>query len=139
MTQVDFYVLPQSGNLTINGAVARLTEKALSRGHRVFVHVGDEQRGHELDEALWTFRPESFIPHALLGSSTTERVTIGWSEPPIEESDVLINTTASVPGFFARFQRLAEIVSPDEAALSASRLAWRYYRDRGYPLAKYDL
>ncbi|MDG2459733.1 MAG: DNA polymerase III subunit chi [Luminiphilus sp.] len=139
MTQVDFYVLPQSGSFTVGEAVGRLAEKALSRGHRIFVHVSDEQQGHHLDSELWTFRPESFIPHALLGSDTTERVTIGWDEPPLAENDVLINTTAIVPNFFSRFHRLAEIVSPDEAALAASREAWRYYRDRGYPLAKYDL
>ena len=56
MTQVDFYVLPQSGSFTVGEAVGRLAEKALSRGHRIFVHVSDEQQGHHLDSELWAFR-----------------------------------------------------------------------------------
>ena len=54
-------------------------------------------------------------------------------------SDVIINATRSIPGCFSRFGRMAEIVTHDEAAIAASRDAWRFYRDRGYPLAKHEL
>ncbi|MDA8679402.1 DNA polymerase III subunit chi [Luminiphilus sp.] len=139
MTQVDFYVLPRDGTLPVVNAVGRIAEKALSRGHRIFVSVCDEDQAHTFDGALWTFRPETFLPHALMGGDSNEPVIIGWSEPPLEQNDVLINTTGVILDYFSRFTRLAEIVAPDEACLASSRNAWRFYRDRGYSLTKHDL
>ena len=139
MTQIDFYVLPENGSLTAHAAVGRIAEKALSRGHQTFVQVTDEATATALHDSLWTFREASFLPHAIVGKDDGEPLVIGWGEPPLEHDDVLINTTAAVPGHFARFGRLAEIVAPDAAKIEASREAWRFYRDRGYPLAKHDL
>ena len=139
MTQVDFYVLPENGSLTVHAAVGRIAEKALSRGHQIFVQVKDEAAAIRLHESLWTFREASFLPHAIAGQDDGEPLVIGWEDPPVEHDDVLINTTGAVPGHFARFSRLAEIVAPDAATIAASREAWRFYRDRGYPLAKHDL
>ena len=139
MTQVDFYVLPENGSLTAHAAVGRIADKALSRGHQIFVQVTDETTATELHESLWTFREASFLPHAIVGKDDGEPLVIGWREPPLKYDDVLINTTGAVPGHFARFSRLAEIVAPVAATLEASREAWRFYRDRGYPLAKHDL
>ena len=139
MTQVDFYVLPENGSLTAHAAVGRIAEKALSRGHQIFVQVKSEAAATALYDSLWTFRVVSFLPHAIEGKHDGEPLLIGWDDPPIEHNDVLINTTGAVPGHFARFGRLAEIVEPDAAKLEGSREAWRFYRDRGYPLAKHDL
>ena len=139
MTQVDFYVLPENGSLAAHAAVGRIAEKALSRGHPIFVQVKDEATAITLHESLWTFREASFLPHAIAGQDDGEPLIIGWDDPPEEHDDVLINTTGAVPGHFARFSRLAEIVAPDAATIEASREAWRFYRDRGYPLAKHDL
>jgi DNA polymerase-3 subunit chi len=139
VTQVDFYVLPENGSLTAHAAVGRIAEKALSRGHQTFVQVTDEATATALHDSLWTFREASFLPHALVGKDDGEPLVIGWGEPPLEHDDVLINITGAVPGHFARFGRLAQIVAPDAATIEASREAWRFYRDRVYPLAKHDL
>ncbi len=139
MTKVDFYVLPEDGSLSMEVAIGRLTEKASARGHRVFIQTKDESETRRLDEALWSFRPSSFVPHSLATDATLERVVIGHEDPPMECNDVLINVTQRVPAGFSRFERLAEIVTHDATAIEASREAWRFYRDRGYPLSKHEL
>ncbi len=139
MTKVDFYVLPANGSLTAHAAVGRIAEKALNRGHQIFVQVKDEAAATALHDSLWSFREASFLPHAIAGTDDGEPLVIGWNDPPIEHDDVLINTTGAVPDHFARFGRLAEIVEPETAKLEASREAWRFYRDRGYPLTNHDL
>ncbi len=139
MTQIDFYVLPRDGSLPVVNAVGRIAEKALLRGHHIFVSVCGEEQAHSFDSALWTFRAQAFLPHALMGVDDKEPVIIGWSEPPLEQNDVLINTTGVILDYFSRFTRLAEIVAPDDSSLASSRNAWRFYRDRGYSLTKHDL
>ena len=109
-------------------------EKALSRGHQIFVQVKDEAAATALHDSLWTFREASFLPHAIAGTDDGEPLVIGWDDPPTEHDDVLINTTGVVPGHFARFGRLAEIVAPDAATLEASREAWRFIGTGATPL-----
>ncbi|MCH1580144.1 MAG: DNA polymerase III subunit chi [Luminiphilus sp.] len=139
MTKIDFYVLPEDGSLPTAVAIGRLAEKASARGHQVFIQTKDSQDALQLDEALWAFRPSSFLPHSLATERGPERVIIGHEEPPMEYDDVLINLTHSVLGHFSRFERMAEIVTHDALAIEASREAWRFYRDRGYPLEKHEL
>ena len=139
MTQVDFYVLPKGGGLTLAQAVGRIAEKAVGKGHQVFIQATEEAEAIDVQHGLWTFKAQSFLPSALVTSHDREPVAIGWSEPGLEYDDVLLNISGAVPGYFARFRRLAEIVPQDEAKLAASRDAWRFYRDRGYPLAKHDV
>ena len=139
MTQIDFYLLPKNGNLSLAAALGRIADKAIAKGHHVFVQVTDEAQGAALQESLWTFRPEAFLPHTLQGSNDDAAVIIGWDAPPIDHDDVMINATGAIPSHFSRFRRLIEMVPHDEANLAASREAWRFYRDRGYPLAKHDL
>lgn len=139
MTQVDFYLLPTDGSLTLAQAVGRIAEKAVGKGHQIFIQVTDETEAVDVQTALWTFKAQSFLPSALVMLHDREPVVIGWTDPGLEHDDVLLNITGAVPAYFSRFRRLAEIVPQDEAKLAASRDAWRYYRDRGYPLVKHDL
>ena len=139
MTQVDFYVLPKGGGLTLAQAVGRIADKAVGKGHQVFIQATEETEAIDVQHGLWTFRAQSFLPSALVTSHDQEPVAIGWAEPGLEYDDVLLNISGAVPVYFSRFRRLAEIVPQDEAKLAASRDAWRFYRDRGYPLAKHDL
>ena len=139
MTKVDFYLLPKDGGLNVMSAVSRIAEKATSRGHQIFIQVDNESDANEVQNALWADRAESFLPNAIMGHDDGESILIGWEEPPLQYDDVMINITGKVQGHFSRFQRLAEIVMHEEQALTASREAWRFFRDRGYPLAKHDL
>ena len=139
MTKVDFYVLPNAGGINVMSAVSRIAEKATTRGHQIFIQVGNESDANVVQNALWTDRAESFLPNAIMGDEDGESILIGWEEPPLQYDDVMINITGKVQGHFSRFQRLAEIVIHEEQALIASREAWRFFRDRGYPLAKHDL
>ena len=93
----------------------------------------------KLDDYLWRFKASSFIPHCHATSDATERVALGFEDAPGSHNDVLVNLALAPPSFFARFERVAEVVTQDEDSLQALRDAWRYYKDRGYPLTKHDL
>jgi DNA polymerase-3 subunit chi len=84
MTKIDFYVLPEDGSLPTAVAIGRLAEKASARGHQVFIQTKDSQDALQLDEALWAFRPSSFVPHSLATERGPERVIIGHEDPPME-------------------------------------------------------
>ena len=139
MTRVGFYVVGNADPGFRLSVAARLTDKAFRQGHRVYLHAADEQQARQLDELLWGFRPQSFLPHGLVGSPDAEQVAIGWGDDPGQHDDLLINLQLGIPGFFSRFHRVAEVVTQDPDSLAALRQSWRFYQERGYHLEKHDL
>ena len=141
MTRIDFYLLDDpTANATLRYA-CRLTEKAFLLGHQVYVHTESAAQSSALDDLMWTFQAGSFLPHALAGSAAAAEapVLIGHEalEPPHHE--VLINLSAKTPDCFGTFDRVAELVGPDETARRQARERYRFYRDRGYPLDTHNL
>jgi len=141
MTRVDFYILPDSDPAQRPQLACKLAEKAYGQGLTVYVHTTTEAEAVHLDELLWTFRHGSFLPHALDSKVTDEPppILIGYDHEPSSHTDVLINLTAEVPRFIARFERIAELVDQRPEQLAQSRERYRFYRERGYELNSHQL
>lgn len=142
MTRVDFYVAPAEGEQEWLKVACRVVEKAWRKQRSVYVHTGSAAAMQQVDEMLWSFRPNSFIPHRdehsdLQGAPTD--ILVACSGEPGGHHDVLVNLTDSTPDFFGRFERIAEIVPGDESARQRSRERYKYYRERGYPLQVHEL
>lgn len=139
MTRVGFYVVQAAQASDRLRVAARLTEKALAQGHRIYINAVDRAQADALDELLWSFRPASFLPHGLAGDEQSEQIAVGWGQDPGNHNDLLINLQLDIPAFFSRFKRVAEVVTQDENSLTALRQSWVFYKDRGYELEKHDL
>jgi DNA polymerase III subunit chi len=139
LTRVDFYVTPNSESLARERLACRIAEKAFRLGHRLHVHLADETSLDTFDGLLWTFRDVSFLPHARPGADDAVRITLDTQAVPEPVPDLLINLSAEIPGFFSRFERVAEIVSGDPSVRETGREHFRFYRDRGYPLQHHEV
>ncbi|GGI85916.1 DNA polymerase III subunit chi [Legionella impletisoli] len=128
--RVDFYLIEQSPPKGEWLLACRLLEKAYLRNHRVFVFCNSEEDALYLDELLWTFKEDSFIPHNLQGEGPEPPppIQIGYRDEPRGFNDILLNLAPSVPTFASRFKRIIELVAPDEKAKEISREHYRYYR-----------
>jgi len=62
--QVDFYHLTRQ---PLERVLPRIAERVLADGNRLLVVAGDEDRRVRLDQLLWTYAPESFLPHGVAG------------------------------------------------------------------------
>ncbi|MEE8388676.1 MAG: DNA polymerase III subunit chi [Acidiferrobacterales bacterium] len=141
MTHIDFYLLGKNSNDGGDRVACRLAEKAFRLGHRVYMYTDDIDACKKLDELLWTFSANSFVPHTLgLGAGELETpVCIGDQEPPTGFEDILISMSKEVPSFFSRFERVAEVVGASDSEKQQARARYRYYRGRGYELQTHDL
>ncbi len=139
MTRIDFYVLPDENAHNRAMLVCKLAEKAFRHNKTVFIHSDDETLLQQLDEQLWQFRPDSFVPHRLLGSdelvqkNDSDPVQLSTGEPG-NDRHVLINLANAVPTFFSRFERALEVVNQAEKVRDSGRERYRFYQQRGYPL-----
>jgi DNA polymerase-3 subunit chi len=142
MTRVDFYLLSGDGKQEREKLACRLTEKAWKLNHNIYLHSSSEPESRQLDDLLWTFRPESFVPHDLMAndSEMMAPVLLGHhEEPALSEHDILINLSATVPSFFSRFERVIEVINEDESIRETGRDRYRFYQQRGYTLNTHKL
>lgn len=140
MTQIDFYVLSAPAVDQRLVFACRLAQKALQAGSRVFIAVNDAPAAADLDARLWSFRPESFLPHDVEGGSVLHSpVSVGFGADCGDHHDLLINLKDEIPDYFSRFHRLAEVVCQEEQVLASTRLHYGFYRHRGYPINSHTL
>ncbi len=138
-TEVRFYV-----NLADRlGYACRLLRKAQGMGTQVVV-TGDPQGLGALDQALWSFAPHDFVPHAMLGVApppVVARSSIVLAVEPLATAHraLLVNLGGGVPEGFDQFARLFELVSADTAELEAARERWKHYKAKGHSVEKHDV
>ncbi len=141
MPRVDFYVLEAPHGDGLLRQACRLAEKAWQMGHRVFILTPSAEATRQVDELLWVFRPDSFVPHGLYSDPDNEDlpVRIGHDSQPAAGAEVLVNLTPAVPEFHGSFERVAEFVAGDEESRHLGRERFRYYRDRGYDVRSHQV
>ncbi len=138
MTQVRFYV-----NLPDPVAYAcRLLRKAHGLGTPAVV-TGSPEALSRLDEALWTFSPQDFLPHARVGAvpdSVLARTPIVMAADPTEAPHraLLLNLGGPVPVDVAQFERLFELVGLAEPDLAQARERWKVYKAQGFSVERHD-
>jgi DNA polymerase-3 subunit chi len=141
MTRVSFYVL-KTANVDERQAFAcRLAEKAYSQGHQIYIHANSADEAQQLDQALWQFRADSFIPHEIMSTeqSNDSPVLIGHDTSPPRLMDVLINLADEQPLFFSQFERVAEVIDANEHIKQAGRTRYQFYKHRGYQLESHNI
>lgn len=67
--QVDFYHLTFA---PVERVLPRIAERVLADGGRLLIVSADEALAQQLDEHLWNYRPDSFLPHGRVGKGGEE-------------------------------------------------------------------
>jgi len=124
--RIDFYHLTAA---PLEKVLPSICEKLLAAGERLLV-VSDPALLPDLDRDLWSYAPETFLPHALSGGARD-------ADQPI----LLSTSTAATNG--ARNVALADGQWRDEAlafdrvffffdgaAIDTARASWRALKDR---------
>jgi len=137
MTRIDFH-----SNVADKIAYAcRLTRKARAADSRIVLLARDRQEMMALDQALWTFSELEFLPHVMAGdplAAQTPIILTDRGDAELPHYHVLVNLSTETPAHFARFERMIEIIAPDETEKAAGRERFRFYKQRGYPLTHFD-
>lgn len=137
MTRIDFY----HGAADKLAAACRLIYKLYQQGRRIVVFAPEPAMAAQIDRLLWTQPAIAFIPHcaATAPIAAETPILISTELSDANHDDVLVSLAADVAPGFGRFAQLVEVVGPSEEDRAAARQRFKFYRDRGYPLAAYDL
>ena len=90
LSEVYFYHVTGQ---TVVSALPQLLCKAKDIGWTVFIRGKDEASLKFIDDAIWTVEPESFLPHAVLGSQNSEKsdILLGTEKDDSSNSDFLLS------------------------------------------------
>ena len=134
MTRIDFHI---GVNHRLHYA-CRVIRKARAADKRAVVYSPQADRLAQFDSALWTFSALDFVPHVYAGSpfAATTPVILAADTRSAPDSDVLLTLDDEVPpdceSFFARFERVIEVVSCDDDDRQRARVRFKSYRERGF-------
>lgn len=119
---------------------ARLAADQFRQGKRVFIYTNDKNDSHIIDEYLWSFEANSFVPHNLQGEGPANGapVEIGDSTP-VGNRRILINLAAKVPDFINRFSQVFDFVPSDTSLKQAARERYKYLRQMGVNISTQDI
>jgi DNA polymerase-3 subunit chi len=134
MTEIRFYHLQQT---PLERALPDMLQKAVNDGRRVVVRSGDPGMVERLNETLWTFRPDSFLPHgsAKDGFAGDQPVWLTGADENPNGAQVLILTHGAASDNIAGFDLCCEMLDgTDDAAVAAARQRWKIYKEAGHSL-----
>ncbi len=141
MPRADFYLIAKprfSGQPLL--LVCELCRKANDAGLATLVLARDSAQAEELDDLLWSFNPDAFIPHQIAGSDEDEEEALVLIAPPDQQAGLrplVINLRDAA--WMEPCDRVLEVVPDDPAAREPLRERWRQYKAAGYALSKHDM
>lgn len=133
MAEILFYHLQRQ---PLEAVLPTLLLRSLERGWRAVVQASSPERVRDLDEHLWTFAEESFLPHATDAeadlASEPVVLTVGEANPNGAQVRFLVDG-AGLPVDAASYQRLVLLFDGnDEDALAAARRMWSEAKAAGH-------
>jgi DNA polymerase-3 subunit chi len=132
LSELGFYHLTRTG---IEEALARLLEKVLASGRRAVVRVTNEERLESLNRALWTYTPDSFLPHGTKadGFAAEQPVYLTTAVENPNDARVLVIIDAAPLDDLERYERCLELFDGHDAeAVQRARERWKAARAGGH-------
>ena len=136
MTEILFYHLQRQ---PLEKVLPSLVEKSLERGWQAAIQAVSEERLQALDDGLWTYSDDSFLPHG------TDRDTDAASQPvvltlreanPNGASIRFLVEGAGLPEDAGAYERICILFDgTDQDALLHAREQWKGAKDQGHAVA----
>ena len=123
--EIWFYHLERS---TLDQVLPGLLEKTLQRGWRALVRGAVAHRLDDIDEHLWTYRADSFLPHGLAseGHAARQPILLSESGENLNGAQALFIVDESELGTTEGYERCFIIFDGrNEQALQQARERWR--------------
>ena len=120
--------------------VCELAKRAYAANLPTLILARDQAQAEALDDLLWAFDPDEYLPHQIAGMDADEDeapVLIASPDTDVPLRPLLINLRDAAPQ--GAFERVLEVVPADPAARDPLRARWKHYQTLGFELKKFDM
>jgi DNA polymerase-3 subunit chi len=119
--------------------VCELARKAFDANLWTLVLARDEEQAQRLDELLWEFDADAYIPHQMAGDEEDELTPVLIATPDTDTPMRALVINLRDDPVAGSFERVLEVVPADDSARGPLRERWKQYQARGLELKKYDM
>jgi len=131
--RIDFYVINDAHPDAPRRVAARLLEKAHAQNLRAWVLCANQTEAELLDDWLWTYKPNGFLPHSLTsaipeGLNPPIQISSDNTAPSDNTFDLLLNLREDISTHHQAFTRILELVPHHQK--QAGRARYTIYRDQ---------
>ena len=140
MARADFYLIQKErfreDPLLL---VCELAKRGYAANLPMLVLARDTAQAEALDDLLWSFEDDAYLPHQIAGDDEDELcpILIATPEMDVPARPLLVNLRDGVPA--GTFDRVLEVVPADPSARGPLRERWKHYQSLGFELNKYDM
>ncbi len=139
--RADFYLIAKPRFLEAPlKLVCELARKCYGTSQFTVILARDLEQAEELDELLWAFDDDAYVPHQIAGTDDEDEVTpvlIVTPELDTPQRPLVINLRDGA--YTGSCERVLEVVPADPAAREPLRERWRQYQGRGFAVNKHDM
>lgn len=103
--------------------ITETVEKLFLEGKRIQILAPNDASLNYIDDLLWAYKAESFLPHAISASATPEPLIITKSHDNLNKADILFNLLPTPPNpavlnQYAVIYDLLDETTPEKKAAS---------------------
>ena len=140
MPRADFYLIdkPRFREEPLL-LVCELARKAFDAQLPTLVLTRSNEQAEQLDELLWSFDEDAYIPHQVAGDDDDEHTAVLIVPPGTKTADRRLVINLRDECAHGTFESVKEVVPADEAERTGSRERWAEYKKRGYEVRKFDM
>lgn len=135
MTEIRFYHLQTQ---SLEQALPAILNKAMQGGRRAVIRFASPAQLHHFNDHLWTYNPDSFIPHGAKGDGHEAMQPIyltDQADNPNGADMLVLCHQNDVPENLAEFSLCCDFLDGrDEASIQAGRQRWKLYKDGGHSI-----
>ncbi len=134
MPEISFYILSSDEERLRSFFCCKLIEKAYRQGIFCYLLTDSDSQTRMLDNLLWTFRPNSFIPHEIYSGELPtmgNMVLIGSLFPPDVWQKLVINFSTRTLKDLEKTGRLLDIIDNHPQRKQEGKNRYRYYQQQG--------
>ena len=134
MTEVRFYHLQKQ---SLDQALPLILEKVYQSKNNAVVRLSSEAEVQRMNDILWTYKPQSFLPHGAKKNGHAEFQPI-WLTDKAENPNAaktLILTQGIVEENLEDFDLCCEMLDGhNDQAIQDARQRWKDYKSKGFEI-----
>lgn len=124
--EVKVTMIPVKDNGSKIQAIVQAVQNQLDQGNRVLILVPNQEAAAFIDQLLWKVPEESFSPHQIVTTSTSELVAITTVQANLNNAQTLINLNPQISPISSQFSSIIDLLDqthPTKHQLSLERQA----------------
>lgn len=134
MPEIRFYHLTRR---TAEQALPELVTRAYGRGLKTVIRCADEAEASRLNDHLWTFHPDSFLPHGTAKDGPPERQPVFLTQSndnPSGATVLILMPGASTESIEDYTLCCTLLDGHNEPQVASSRELWKAWKAQGHTM-----